>query len=141
MKEIEKAKALLIDDVTFAALGKRDEYISKKRGVAPIIELIDTDPEFLEGAAVADRVIGKAAAMLLEKHGAAEIFAQVTSEHAFEYLSDKAVKFEYNKKVEYIINRDKTDMCPMEKAVLGTNDADEGERLIREKIKNLTRRR
>lgn len=134
MKKIEKAKELLTDSVTFAAVSEKGVFTSEKRGVAPIFELADSDLDFLNGAAVADRVIGKAAAMLLERYGVAEIFARVTSEHAFEYLSNKTVKFEYNKKVEYIINRDKTDMCPMEKAVLGIDDSTEGERLIREKI-------
>ena len=43
----------------------------------------------------------------------------------------------YDKKADHIINRLGTDMCPMEKAVLNVNDADEGERLIRNKIKSM----
>lgn len=139
MKKIEKAKTMLTDNVTFAAIGKKGEYVSEKRGVAPITELIDSDPEFLEGAFVADRVIGKAAAMLLERYGVAEIFAEVTSEHAIAYLDDKNINFSYNKRVQYIINRDGTDMCPMEKAVLGTENSVEAEALIREKLKAMSR--
>ena len=33
------------------------------------------------------------------------------------------------------MNRSGTDMCPMEKAVLNVNNADEGEILIRNRIK------
>lgn len=139
MKKIEKAKTMLTDNVTFAAIGKKGEYVSEKRGVAPITELIDSDPEFLEGAFVADRVIGKAAAMLLERYGVAEIFAEVTSEHAIAYLDDKNINFSYNKRVQYIINRDGTDMCPMEKTVLGTENSVEAEALIREKLKAMSR--
>ncbi len=135
MKETEKAKILLRDRVTFAAVGKKGIYTSEKRGVKPILDKIDTDPDFFDGASVADRVIGKAAAMLLEKYGVAEIYAQVTSEYAAAYLEDKSVKLTYEKKTDFIMNRLGTDMCPMEKAVLNSDNADEGEVLIRNKIK------
>lgn len=134
MTATEKAKALLTDNVTFAAVSEKGEYTSEKRGVAPILEKIDNDPDFFSSASVADRVIGKAAAMLLEKYGVSEIFASVTSRHAKAYLDDKSVIFTYDKLVDCIINRQGTDMCPMEKSVLDTNDPVEGEKLIREKI-------
>lgn len=137
MKATEKAKNLLKDKVTFAAVSEKGTYISEKRGVAPILEKIDSDPEFFVGADVADRVIGKAAAMLLEKYGAAEIYARVTSDYAIAYLKDKNVNFAYDKRVEYIINRAGTDMCPMEKSVLNVDNAEDGERLIRNKIKSM----
>lgn len=137
MNGTEKVKGLLGDGVTFAAVSEKGIYTSRKRGVAPIIEKIDEDSGFFKGASVADRVIGKAAAMLLEKYGAAEIFAQVTSEYAVEYLSDKSVKLTYDKIVDHIINRSGTDMCPMEKTVLNVDNADEGEILIRNKIKSM----
>ena len=97
MTATEKAKALLTDNVTFAAVSEKGEYTSEKRGVAPILEKIDDDPDFFRSAAVADRVIGKAAAMLLEKYGVSEIFAAVTSRHAKAYLDDKSVIFTYDK--------------------------------------------
>lgn len=135
MKETEKVKSLLKDKVTFAAVGKKGIYTSEKRGVKPILDKIDADPGFFDGASVADRVIGKAAAMLLEKYGVAEIYAQVTSEYAAEYLENKSVKLTYDEKTDFIMNRSGTDMCPMEKAVLNVNNADEGEILIRNRIK------
>lgn len=139
MKESEKAKNLLKDDVTFAAVGKEGIYTSEQRGVKPILDKIDSDPNFFDGASVADRVIGKAAAMLLEKYGVVEIYAQVTSEYAAAYLENKSVKLNYEKKTDFIMNRSGTDMCPMEKAVLNVNNADEGEILIRNKIKAMTK--
>lgn len=135
MNEKERAKQLLTDGVTFAAVGKDGEFTSRRKGVAPIFEAVVDNPERLNGASVSDRVIGKAAAMLLYKYGVAEIYTLVASEYAIEYLSDKSVDFTYDNTVSFIVNRDGTDMCPMEKAVLGTDDADEGERLICEKIK------
>lgn len=129
MKETEKAKNLLD--------GKKGIYTSEKRGVAPIIEKIDTDPDFFKDASAADRVIGKAAAMLLEKYGVLEIYAKVTSKYAVAYLNDKKTVLTYDIKVNHIINRSGADMCPMEKAVLNVNNADEGEKLIRDTINSM----
>lgn len=75
--------------------------------------------------------------MLLEKYSVSEIYAKVTSKYAAAYLSDKRVNFEYDKKAAYIVNRSGTDMCPMEKAVLDIDDADEGEKLIRDTINSM----
>lgn len=134
MTATERAKKLLTNGITFAAVGKSGEYVSSKRGVAPILEKIDSEPDFFDSASVADRVVGKAAAILLEKHGATDIYGEVASRHAKAYLDDKRVNFTYDKMVDHIINRDGTDMCPMEKTVLDIDDADEGEKLIRNKI-------
>lgn len=135
---IQKAKELLKENnSTFVAIKGSEIYTSQKRGVAPILDKIDENPDFFDGAVIADKVIGKAAAMLLTKYKVSEIFAVLTSEKAIEYLKHKAVTFSYDSKTEYIINRDKTDMCPMEKAVFDTDDENLGEKLIREKREQL----
>ena len=138
MNDIEKAKRLLSDEnATLVAVNNSECYISHDRGVAPILKLIDTNPQLFCGASVADKVIGKAAAMLLIKYGVKEIHAVLVSEKALRYLKDKAVIITYETAVDHIINRDKTDMCPMEKCVLDVNDEDEAEALIRETRNNL----
>lgn len=122
---------------TFVAVKGDEIRTSTLRGVAPIIKLIDTEPQFLCGASVADKVIGKASAMLLYAYGVKEIYTPLISEKALEYSENKKIKIAYNEKTDHIINRDKTDICPMEKCVLNTNDEKEAEMLIRNKIKEL----
>lgn len=140
MTDMEKAKELLGEGkYTFAAVKNGELRTSQKRGIAPIIELIDAEPEFLNGASVADKVIGKAAAMLLNAYGVKNIRTPLASEKAVEYLKGKSMIFEYESTAEYIINRDGTDMCPMEKTVLNINDEKEAERLLRIKLKELRR--
>lgn len=75
--------------------------------------------------------------MLLEKYGVSEIYAQVTSKYAVTYLENKSVKLTYEKKTDHIINCLGTDMCHMEEAVLNVNDADDGEKLIKDTIKSM----
>lgn len=138
MTSIEKAKTLLKEkNATLVAVNGDNVYISYNRGVSPILDKIDENSEFFNGASVADKVIGKAAAMLLARYGVAEIHAAVVSEKALDYIRSKATKITYDTAVDYIINRDKTDMCPMEKCVLDAYDEDEAEALIRRTRQNL----
>lgn len=138
MNLLAKAKSILSSEkATFVALKGAEIYISRARGVAPILEKIDEDPSFLNGATVADKVIGKAAAMLLSKYGVREIHALLISEKALCYLENTTVTVTYEVIVPHIINRDKTGMCPMEKCVIDTTDEDEAEKLIRLKRQEL----
>ncbi|MBO5421251.1 MAG: DUF1893 domain-containing protein [Clostridia bacterium] len=141
MSDILTAKDLLKkENATFVAVNGEKIFISHSRGVAPIIEIIDSDAELLCGASVADKVIGKAAAMLLSKYKVKEIHALLVSEKALEYLDKKSISVTYDNVVAHIINRNKTDMCPMEKCVLNTTDEDEAEELIRRKRQELMNR-
>ncbi|MBR3835567.1 MAG: DUF1893 domain-containing protein [Clostridia bacterium] len=141
MSSIEKAKILLKEkNATLVAVKGDEEYISHDRGVAPILNIIDNNPVLLNGASVADKVIGKAAAMLLAKYGVCEIHAVLISEKALDYLKTKPIKVTYDSEVDCIINRDKTDMCPMEKSVLFTDDENEAEALIRKTREKLLKK-
>lgn len=140
MTDIEKAKKLLAENkYTFAAVKNGEIRTSEKRGVAPVLDLIDSEPDFLSGASVADKVIGKAAAMLLTAYGVKEIHTPLASLKAVEYIREKRTKLSYESTAGYIINRDGTDMCPMEKTVLDISDEKEAERLIRIKLEELRR--
>ena len=55
---------------------------SSLSGVSPLTEWLRKDPELLRGASIADRVIGKAAALLMLYAGVKEVYADVISEHA-----------------------------------------------------------
>ena len=54
---------------------------SSLSGVSPLTEWLRKDPELLRGASIADRVIGKAAALLMLYAGVKEVYADVISEH------------------------------------------------------------
>ena len=46
--------------------------------------------------------------------GVKEIYANNLSQFAISVLEENNIKYEYKNRVEYIINNDKTGMCPME---------------------------
>ena len=82
--------------------------------VQDIVSILKQDKNALQGAIVADKVIGKVAASLLTVAGVKEIFANTISEFAIPVLEENNIKYAYKNKAEYIINNSKTGMCPME---------------------------
>lgn len=56
------------------------------RGVKTLMKIIDNNPSFLKNAILADKVIGKAAALLMVFGGVKEVFALVISTPALMVL-------------------------------------------------------
>lgn len=86
-------------------------------GVKPLMAFLREDRECFRGASVADRVIGKAAAMLLAAGGAAEVYGRVMSESAMQVLQRAGIPYSCAESVPFIKNRAGTGMCPLEDAV------------------------
>ena len=106
---------------------------SEKRGIAPMMDFI-ADSINLSGYSVADLVVGKAADLLFVKCGIKRVFAKTLSESAKRVLELYGVDYEYETLTKKIINRDGTDICPMEKAVTGTDDIEEAYSILKNKL-------
>lgn len=142
---LDQVKKLLQDSKTFVAMFPDGTiYTSEKKGIAPVIEKMHSDYNFFKGALVADRVIGKATAMLLISSGAAAIYGELFSQHAFAVFEEHKKTspdfyFETGEVVPYIINRQKTDMCPMEKTVLNlpASDSDKAYAMLKKALEDM----
>lgn len=97
--------------------------VSDARGVAPMVDLI-REGRSLGGYCAADRVVGRAAAMLFISAGIAEVYAETMSEGALRLLTSHGVPAGYGQLTDYIINRAGTGPCPMELAVSDVDDDD-----------------
>jgi hypothetical protein len=107
------------------------------RGVAPLLNIFTNEPGKLKGAFVVDKIIGKAAAMILVSGGAEKVHGIVMSASGREYLENHGVAAEYTECVDMIANRDGSDMCPIEKSVIDIDDSLEGLKAIGVTIANL----
>ena len=117
MSDIEKAKSILKDGGYGCVFCKGDLVYSKTGvGVSPIMELLDVQTG-LSGFCVADKVVGKAAAMLFALAEVKEVYGEVMSKQAVNYLKQRGIKYSHGKIVDAIMNRKGTDICPMEIAV------------------------
>jgi riboflavin transporter FmnP len=101
-------------------------YQESGRGVAPLIDLYENKKEVLAGAYVLDKVIGKAAAMILVLGGAKKVYGERMSQSAIDYLKAHHVKCAYGEKLGMILNLAGTGICPLENSVLNIEDPLEG---------------
>ena len=116
MNDLERAKEGLKGHTL--CLVREDEILVRdERGIAPMMALL-AEGKSLIGFSAADRVVGKAAAMLFVKAKIRELFAETISRSAAEFLEENGLPFSYRTMTEYIVNRDGTGRCPMESAVL-----------------------
>lgn len=138
MKLLDRAKQTLKhSNHTFVCINEEVVFTSEKQGIAPIIELLDTNEKALEGAYIADKVIGKAAALLLIKGGIKELYADIISEHAMAVLEKEKILVTYGTLVTFIENRKKDGMCPMEATVLEIDNPNEAYVKLKEKIQRM----
>lgn len=84
------------------------------RGVSDLYGLLTEHPDWLRGASVADKVVGKGAAALLILGGVRELFAGVISTSALGLLEESGISLRFGKEVPYIINRKDDGICPVE---------------------------
>lgn len=121
--QLQRAKTELLErKATFVLVNGSLILDSQKRGVAPILDILSGESSVLKHALVADKVIGRAAALLLVLGGIDALDTQLISDHAMAVLQKYDIPFTYDQRVPFIVNRDGTDMCPMEKSVLDIDE-------------------
>ena len=110
-----------------------------------MIKLIDGG-EDLRGCSAADRIVGKAAALMYVLLGAREVYADVLAEKALEILRRNGIDAYYGELAPVIINRRGDGPCPMEIAVADTDAPEEAYSevkacLLRLSEKNISKKR
>ena len=83
-------------------------------GLRPLLWLVESHPDDLRGATVADKVIGRAAAALLITHGATVVYGKLMSNGARDWLREHDIELYYDELIPAILRRDRTGVCPME---------------------------
>lgn len=107
----------LIQDSSFSCILKNRGEIRTytQHGVLDLYNLLIYEPDFLKEAQVADKVVGKGAAALMILGNIKELYTPVISELALALFEKTEIKVTFNQRVEHIINRSKTDWCPLER--------------------------
>ena len=95
------------------------------RGIADLLSLVATQPQRLEGAIVADKVIGKAAAALMATGGVVEVHTNIICTPARKLLEGEGIKVFATKEVPRILNRNKSATCPMDSRLEGIETIEE----------------
>ncbi len=129
MKDLELAKEVLAEKELTLVIAKDGKIIftSTDKGIKPMHTAVLELKEELRGASVADRVIGRAAAILCKYAEIKELYTYLISHEAIKVFENSSIIFFYDESSPYIKNRDKTDMCPVEKL---SQNVDSPEELI-----------
>ena len=134
MTYLEKARSILLrEHYRLVLCGEDATYFDTRRGVAPLLALLDDGAE-VTGFAAADRVVGKAAAFLYLRLGVTAVYAQVISDSALALLTDHGVEVEVETVVPQIRNRAGDGYCPMETVCLPLADPVEAEQAVRRRL-------
>ncbi len=89
-----------------------------RRGIIDLFELYENEPDFLRGALLADKVIGKGAAALCVLGGVSGVYADVISTPALALLEEAGIKVTYGAQASRIMNRTQDGLCPVEQRCL-----------------------
>jgi hypothetical protein len=100
-------------------------FETRARGVSGLLEAIKKLGNDMTGASVADKVVGRAAALLLVYSGVVSVFAVTISDSGIEVLRKHNIPIEFDERVPSILNFRKTDVCPFEKLVAEFSDSRE----------------
>ena len=117
MEDIDLARSLLEEEKWNLVIVKGGQvfFSSRERGIAPFFQAVQSMEESLHNAAVADRIVGSAVAMLCLHARITSVYAGIASQGAIDMLKGQGVTISSKSTAPYISNYDGTDLCPFEK--------------------------
>lgn len=135
----EKAKRMIKEGQASCVIIKNNKIIRTEIGqsIAPLISIYESEPEILKDAFVVDKVIGKAAAMMIVLGGANRAYGEIMSAAACNYLAERGCRAEYGERIEIVVNRSGDGMCPLENSVLDIDDPETGYHQLKKTISRL----
>jgi len=135
----EKAKQMIKGGKVSCVIIKNDLIVhtANGQGIAPLISIYENKPEVLKGAFVVDKIIGKAAAMMIVLGSAKRAYGEIMSAAGHDYLVAHGCRADYGERIDVVTNRSGDGICPLENSVLDTDDPEAGYRLLKETISRL----
>lgn len=95
------------------------------RGVQDLLQLISEQPERLQGAVVADKIIGKAAAAIMATGGVREVHTNIICTPAKQLFEQQGILVFATEEVPMILNRDRSSMCPIDTQIADIESIEE----------------
>ena len=137
--DLDSLIKILHDESLSCVILKKDGGIVKcyRRGIIDLFELLKNSPQTLDGAIIADKVVGRGAAALMALGGVAKLHTDVVSSPALELLQQSGIATSYDVVTDNIINRTGDDICPVEKLTSQVKTAQEALPLIEGFVANM----
>jgi hypothetical protein len=117
MNDIETAKTQLIQNHLTLIFIKNNNILFKTKShrISGFLTAIQDLDRKLENASVADKVVGRAVALLCAFSRIKAIYAETLSMKAVDVLEKAGVTYEWKGLVDTILDTNKNDVCPFEK--------------------------
>ena len=112
-------------------------FQSQSKGIRPHLEAIAALGGRLKGTLMVDKIVGRAAALLILYSGAIEVHAGVISRGGRDMLNHAGVRLLYEEETEHIKMVDGRIYCPFEAMVQGIDDPERAYHVIVEKMESL----
>ena len=90
-----------------------------EHGIQPL--LIQIKKKGLKNAIVIDKIVGKAAALLMAYGKVKQVHTNIIAKDAIKVFEKYNIEYSYVELVDYIQNNKKDGLCPMEQKVLNIN--------------------
>jgi len=100
-------------------------FETESHGISGLLKAIKQLQDNMAGSSVADRIVGRAAALLLVYSGVVAVFAITASDSGIEVLKNNHVFHEFERRVPRILDSKRVDVCPFEKLVAKFSDPKE----------------
>ena len=123
--DLQRAKERLQSTGSTCVLCREDVVLtSQERGILSLLRWLGTSAD-TSGCCAADKVVGKAAALLYCLLGVRCVHGNVMSTAAVKTLRRHGIEAHWDTLTEFIRNRAGTDLCPMEAATAQINNPEE----------------
>jgi hypothetical protein len=124
MNDLDTAKSRLYKEELTLAIVKNGEVLFEtgSHRISGFLGAIEQLGVRLEGASVADRVAGKAIALLCVYAKIREVYTEVLSRKAKAVFEENGIPCEWKELVDNILDSNRTGICPFEKAAADISD-------------------
>jgi hypothetical protein len=131
--DLNLAKKKLIQKNLSLIIVKDDKILfeTESHGIGDLLKAIEKLRDNMKETSVADRIVGRAAALLFVFSGVAAVSAITASDGGIEVLKKNNVFLEYESRVANVLNLNKTDVCPFEKLVAKLSNPERAYRALK----------
>jgi hypothetical protein len=104
-------------------------------GIGELIEAVDALGDAAHGASLADRIVGKAVAMVARTARLRAVYSPLASQAALDALALDHIPLEYDRLVPLILNKRNDGPCPMERLTQPIHDPRQAVAALREFVR------
>ena len=124
MSDLDIAQSKLYEEKLTLTIVKNGVVLFETRShrISGFLGAIEKLGNPLEGAAVADRVAGKAIALLCVYAKISDVYAEILSEKAKAVFEENSVRHKWKELVKNVLDLNKKGVCPFEKAAADISD-------------------